>query len=56
MRPLEIEDIIDITCREKMCEWTYRVYTSIQTEGSSPLAIPWTRFIDDAAATEIKLR
>jgi hypothetical protein len=22
---LEIEDIIDITCREKMCEWTYRV-------------------------------
>jgi hypothetical protein len=23
--PLEIEDIIDITCREKMCEWTYRL-------------------------------
>jgi hypothetical protein len=23
--PLEIDDIIDITSREKMCEWTYRV-------------------------------
>jgi hypothetical protein len=23
--PLEIEDAIDATCREKMCEWTFRV-------------------------------
>jgi hypothetical protein len=29
--PLEIEDIIDITCREKMCEWTYRVCDHFHT-------------------------
>jgi hypothetical protein len=29
--PLEIEDIIDITCREKMCEWSYRVCDHFHT-------------------------
>jgi hypothetical protein len=29
--PLEIEDIIDVTCREKMCEWTYRVCDHFHT-------------------------